>query len=110
MSAHDFVDRILHELGQRAGDLTAVEAARIARRSPCRVRHVFTPTTGMSFRKARLYAKLRRGAVLLTTTRLTIPEISTTLQYSDRTKFEKAFKRVYGVTPTEYRQQNTSRT
>jgi len=104
MGPNDFVQRILQELSQRAGNLTALEAAQLACRSPCRVRHVFTPVMGMSFRTARFHTKLRRGAVLLTTTRLTIPEISSAIGYSDRTKFEKAFKRVYGVTPTKYRQ------
>lgn len=104
MGTADFVQHILQELGQRAGNLTAVEAAWLAHRSPSRVRHVFTPIIGMSFRTARLHAKLHRGSVLLATTHLNITEISATLGYSDRTKFEKAFKRLYGVTPTEYRQ------
>ena len=59
----------------------------------------------MSFRAARLCAKLDYASRLLRTTDLSIAEISARLQYADRTKFEKAFKRARGLTPTRYRQQ-----
>src|SRR5262245_61269794 len=97
------VERIVRELQQRAGNLTAAEAARLARRSKSRVRHVFTPSAGMNFRTARLHARLEEGRRLLLQTRLSIPEISAKLYYSDRSKFDKAFKRVFDATPTQYR-------
>jgi AraC-like DNA-binding protein len=57
----------------------------------------------MSFRTAKLHARLAPAPNLLRNSSLSIPEISAQLGYSDRTKFEKAFKRVYGITPTQYR-------
>ena len=100
----DFVARILQELQQRSGVLTADEAAHLANRSKSRVRHAFTRHAGRNFRTARMHVKLERGRALLLETRLSIPEISTLLQYSDRSKFDTAFKRAYQLTPKAYRQ------
>src|SRR5262245_46653204 len=102
-TAPDMVERIVRELQERAGNLTAAEAARLARRSKSRIRHLFTSTIGMSFRKARLRARLAEGRILLLEARLTILEISANLDYSDRSKFARACKRVYHMTPTQYR-------
>ena len=57
----------------------------------------------MSFRAARVQAKVAYGASLLATTALSINDISVQLGYSDRTKFEKTFKKVTGITPATYR-------
>jgi len=101
----DIVESILDELQMRAGDLTAAEAAQLARCSATRFRHIFTLSAGMNFRTARQRARLEYGRELLIQTRMTVPEISAKLRYSERTKFEKAFKRLYGLTPTQYRKQ-----
>jgi AraC-like DNA-binding protein len=101
---HDVVTPILGALAQHRGDLTAAEAATLVGRSTSRVRHQFTRTAAMTFRTARLRAKLDYGVLLLRTTTLSIPDISALLGYSDRTKFEKSMKRLYGLTPTQYRQ------
>lgn len=100
---HDPVEVVMRHLDQCAGRLTEAEAARLVDLSPSWFRHRFRRMAGMSFRTARVRAKLERGLLLLTTTHLSIPEITTMLQYSDRTKFEKAFKRAYRLTPTQYR-------
>ena len=102
--SRDFVQRILQELQDRSGALSADEAAQLANRSKSRVRHAFPLHAGRNFRTARKQAKLERGRQLLLDTRLSIPEISALLQYSDRTKFDKAFKEVYQLTPKAYRQ------
>src|SRR5438046_40096 len=94
---------VVRELSQR--DLSAAEAASLSRQSPRMFRRRFTALMGLSFRVARLRAKLARGALLLQTTSLSIAAISTDLGYTDRTKFEKAFRRTYGITPTVYRKQ-----
>ena len=95
------IQTVLRELTHR--DLPAAEAASIFRRSSSRFRHRFTAVMGVNFRTARMRAKLDRGAHLLIETRLSVAEISARLGYSDRSKFEKAFKRVRGMTPTEFR-------
>ena len=60
MERIDFVERILAALSRTHGRLTAAQAAKFAGRSADRVRHVFTQQTGMSFRVARLRARLTR--------------------------------------------------
>jgi AraC-like DNA-binding protein len=93
------------DLIERAhGLVTESEASKHLDVSEIWFRHEFTRHFGQPFRAARLAAKLGHGRILLSTTDLDIPTISTVLEYSDRTKFEKAFKRLFGLTPSQYRQ------
>jgi AraC-like DNA-binding protein len=101
------VSTVLRELRSRSGILSEEEAARLSDLSASRFRHQFKETVGTSFREARLHVKLSQAALLLRNTGLSIPDISEMLQYTDRTKLEKAFKRFYGITPTEYRHEST---
>ena len=96
--------RTMEQLSRRNGLLTEAEAASLFNLSPTWFRHQFRNGAGISFRSARLRVKLSYGLNLLATTQLSITEISIRLQYSDRTKFEKAFKREYKETPFRYRQ------
>jgi AraC family transcriptional regulator of arabinose operon len=107
-SAHR-VAGILHALAENRGHLTEAEAAELVFHSASHFRHEFRRVAGMSFRAARLRAKMAHGLLLLQTTDLPIPTISAELGYSDRTKFEKAFKRIHGCTPSVYRHQKDGR-
>ena len=102
----DFVGRIVRELERKRGSLTASEAAKLVHRSESHMRHVFTRSAGIPFRRARLQARLELARNLLAHTRMTIPNISKRLRYSDRSKFERAFKKVFGITPAQYRRQH----
>jgi two-component system response regulator YesN len=95
--------QVLKALYVHRGHLTEAEAAQLVGISTSWFRHDFKRHTNMSFRTARVQAKLAHGAHLLSATRLTIPEIAQRLGYSDRSKFEKAFKRLHRLTPTVYR-------
>ena len=99
------INAVLEALAQCHGQMTEREAAQLLDVGTIWFRHAFKCATGMSFRAARLCAKLDYASRLLRTTDLSIAEISARLQYADRTKFEKAFKRARGLTPTRYRQQ-----
>ena len=96
--------RVLDALHAQRGQLTETEAAQLVGVSPSWFRHDFKRQASMSFRTARLQVKLAHGAHLLSTTRLSIAEVATLLGYSDRSKFEKAFKRLHRLTPVVYRQ------
>lgn len=52
--------------------------------------------------------KMRSAAHRLKTTDQTISEIAGTFGYDNSSKFSKAFRDVMGVSPTEYRRENTS--
>lgn len=95
---------VLEALRVRSGHLSEAEAAELMGVSTTWFRHYFKDCTNTSFRRARVSAKLAHGAALLAGGS-SIPEITAALGYSDRSKFEKAFKRLYAVTPTQYRQQ-----
>ena len=97
------VQLVLQVLRERHGQLTEADAAALLQLSPVRFRHIFKRDAQMSFRSARLRAKLSYGAHLLRTTDLAIPEVSDRLGYAERCKFEKAFKAVYAITPTGFR-------
>ena len=101
----DRINAVLQALAQCHGDLTEEQAAQLLGIGTSWFRHAFKHATGVSFRAARMHARLDYATRLLGTTDLSISEISARLQYSDRTKFEKSFKRAHGLTPTRYRQQ-----
>ena len=94
---------VMEALVERHGEVSETEAAQLFGVSATWFRHAFKRRMNMSFRDARLRAKIDYGALLLTTTELSISDISGSLGYSNRNKFEKAFKSAYGVTPTVYR-------
>lgn len=50
-------------------------------------------------------ARLERAALLLRTTQKDIQEISEQLQFCSQSYFADHFRRLFGITPTEYRQQ-----
>ena len=104
-SRSERINAVLEALAEFHGQLTEAQAARLLGVGTIWFRHAFKRATGVSFRAARLHAKLDYASGLLRTTDLSIPEISARLKYADRTKFEKSFKRAYGLTPTRYRQQ-----
>jgi len=95
--------QVLKALYLHRGQLTEAEAAQLVGVSPSWFRHDFKRHARMSFRTARVQAKLAHGAHLLSTTQLSVPEIAHLLGYSDRSKFEKSFKRLHRLTPTVYR-------
>src|SRR5262245_10105271 len=101
----DFVEQIVQELKRCKGALTAGEAARLVRRSESHFRHAFRGSVGITFRRFRLRARIELARDLLRQTEMDISSISEKLGYSDRSAFERAFRRLVGVTPTEYRRQ-----
>ena len=97
------MEKIYRALLTTRGQLTQIEAARLAYLSPSAFSHLFTKHVGKSFRAVRVEIKLQVAATLLQETNLGIPEIARHLGYSERYKLERSFKQHYGITPTEYR-------
>ena len=46
---------------------------------------------------------MKEAAVLLSTTFLSVKEIMARVGFSDESHFVRDFKKIYGMTPTEYR-------
>lgn len=99
---------VLTALKRRCGQITEVEAAELLGVSTTWFRHYFKKCMKTTYRDACLSIKLQRSVALLSTG-MSIPEITAALGYSDRSKFEKAFKRAYAITPSQYRRQFKNR-
>ena len=70
----NIVETIMRELSGRTETLTEAEAAQLLNLSPSWFRAQFKHSAGVSFRQARLKAKLERGLHLLTHTPLSISQ------------------------------------
>jgi transcriptional regulator GlxA family with amidase domain len=80
--------------------------ARSVNLSPTRLCCLFKAEIGTP--PARYLRKLRMqdATTLLVTTFLSVKEIIAQVGFTDESHFVRDFKRIYGVTPTEYRKQN----
>lgn len=65
--------------------------------------HIFSEKVGMSIKEYVVKKKLNTAAQMLKTTNLTIGEISDYLNFSTQHTFRQAFKKVYSMSPNEYR-------
>ncbi len=77
--------------------------AQLVNLSRARLCYLFKSESGIS---ASLYLKslrMKEAAVLLSTTFLSVKEIMARVGLGDESHFVKDFKKIYGMTPTEYR-------
>lgn len=65
--------------------------------------YLFKTITGVPPAKYLKSLRMQQAAILLTTTFLSVKEIVRRVGLTDESHFVRDFKRVYGVTPTEYR-------
>jgi len=82
------------------------ELAQAVNLSPSRLRHLFKEVTGVSLTQHVKLNKMREAKELLETTLLSIKEIMHILNVQDRSHFSRDFKRLYGLTPKQYREQH----
>jgi len=102
--ASDF-EKVMKALDESHGHLTREEAAVMVHLSPAQFSRQFKRLTGTRFREAQVAMKIRRGASLLVNTNLQIRKIADLLAYSEPAKFQKTFRRILGVNPSQYRMQ-----
>lgn len=70
------------------------------------ISHLFKEKIGISIKEYITDKKMKNAAVLLTTSNLTIGEVSEHLNFSTEHTFRQAFKKHHGVSPREYREIN----
>jgi AraC-like DNA-binding protein len=104
------INLVIAALRSGEGQLTERAAAMLVFRSPRRFRALFLQSTGASFRVVRLRIKMECAQNLLRETQMAIHAISERLHYKSSEKFARSFKRQFGLTPSEYRQQPSSTT
>jgi two-component system, response regulator YesN len=80
------------------------EVAELLGISPSYFSHLFKQKTGETFVKFRIKKRLERAKQLLELPQYRISDIALEVGYNDPTHFSKLFKKVYGITPTEYRE------
>ena len=80
------------------------ELAKIGNLSVSRFEHLFKEETGISLGAYRQRLRIENAKNLLTSTDLTVSEISELVGFGDSLYFSRIFKSKTGLSPTEYRQ------
>lgn len=103
----DFPDyrfsKVLHQLIATNGRLLRREAAAMVHLTENSFSRTFRETHGRSYRQLQLEVRMRIAACLLKHTSLDVSAISAFLEYQEVRKFQKAFRRFYGRSPTTFR-------
>ena len=87
--------------------LSLNDLARSARLSRSRMSYLFKTQTGVP---PGLYLKtlrLKKACELLETTSMSVMEVGAMVGMQDKSHFLRAFKKAYGLTPSEYRARRT---
>jgi len=74
--------------------------------SPTRLCYLFKAETGTPPARYLRTLRMHDAATLLAETFLSVKEIIARVGFTDESHFVRDFKRIHGVTPTEYRKQN----
>ncbi|MBN9176530.1 MAG: helix-turn-helix transcriptional regulator [Microbacterium sp.] len=85
-----------------AEPLTVARVAESARCSPATAQRLFTRHTGESMQAWIRQLRLREAATLLRTTGLRVSEVAQLVGYADPLYFSRAFRRAFGVAPSEF--------
>ena len=87
---------------RHAADIQVDDVAREIATSRRQLQRVFTEIGGTTFREELTRLRMARAAELLKSP-VAIRDIAHRVGYSQPAQFAKAFRRVYGVTPSAYR-------
>ncbi len=89
--------------GDPSRALSLGEMAESVNLSPPYFCYLFKSITGVPPARYLKSLRMQRAATLLTTTFLSVKEIVRRVGCTDESHFVRDFKRIYGVTPSEYR-------
>jgi two-component system response regulator YesN len=87
-----------------AADLTLDEVARRVEASPFYFSKLFRDETGEDFADYLAAARMRKAKELLLEPSVPVKDIAAAVGYADPNQFSKAFKKAFGQTPTEFRE------
>ena len=104
-SKSDLTDAILAYIHAHYADVTLQQVADTFHFSRQYCTRLITDLTGYSFSQLITHFRIGRGEELLATTFLSVEEISEQLGYGHPETFIRAFKRIKGVTPGQYRRE-----
>lgn len=98
------VKRVIERMqGDPSRTFSLGEMAESVNLSPPYFCYLFKTITGVPPAKYLKTLRMQQAATLLTTTFLSVKEIVCRAGFSDESHFVRDFKRIYGVTPSEYR-------
>ena len=87
-------------------DLNRQLIADVVHMNPDYISNLFHKKTGISLSNFILNERLKATNVMLSTTNLTLQQISAKAGFSSPTYFHRQFKRRFGITPQQYRKEN----
>ncbi len=87
--------------------LTLEEVANVINLSLSRTRHLFKETTGEGFKEYLTKIRVSEAKRMLVCTNLSVVDICLYCGFQSMTPFYRAFKQLVGVTPQEYRNQES---
>jgi len=85
------------------------EIARAVNLSLAHLRYLFKAETGMSPAQYLRSLRMKEASRLLETTFLSVKEVMHRIGVSDESHFTRDFKKVYGMTPAQYRAHHRAR-
>jgi transcriptional regulator GlxA family with amidase domain len=94
------IDLMRHNLHRR---LSPDKLANLVGLSPSRLHYLFKAGIGMSPSRYLRSLRLERARYLLNSTHSSVKQVMIEVGVTDRSHFEREFKRLYGVTPSRYR-------
>ncbi len=97
---HDIVDYIKWSRGET---VKVSQIAQLFGYNEKYLSHLFSSIAGVSLKQYILQQKMELAKFLLTDTNQNISEVSVKLGYSDSHNFMKAFKKIVGLTPSDFR-------
>lgn len=97
---HDIVDYVVDRISK---NIKVSEIATEFGYNEKYISHLFFTISGMTLKQFILKTKMDNANFLLTDTNKSINEIALSLGYSDSHNFMKAYKKIIGLTPSEYR-------
>jgi AraC family transcriptional regulator len=86
--------------------LSLGEMARLVNLSPAHLCNLFKAQTGTSPARYLRSLRMARAESLLINTFLSVKEVMVGVGLSDQSHFVRDFKRINGITPTQYRRRN----
>ncbi len=102
--AHPGVSRALAFVREHFTEaLTLSDVARAASLSKFHFCRLFRRETGLAFRDYLQGLRVQRARALLADPRLTVTEVAYAVGFNDLSHFDKVFRRIAGVPPSEYR-------
>jgi transcriptional regulator GlxA family with amidase domain len=86
-------------------EVPITELAKSVNLSASRFRHLFRDSTGLSPTQYLKVYRLQKAQELLESTFLSVKEVMLRVGFTDKSHFSREFKKLYGLSPINYRSQ-----